>query len=106
MQIQVHKGISNPLPNVKAVAAHSDATAAWGQTGQTEQTIVRNPMSFSRKVLLALALAIVLPLATQACSVDAPPPTVDPITPSSATIDNPTRVYSDGPNSFPNSFGG
>jgi hypothetical protein len=40
-----------------------------------------DPMSFSRKVLPALALAIVLPLATQACSVNAHPPTVDPITP-------------------------
>jgi hypothetical protein len=81
MQIQVHKAIFSPPQNDQLVAAHFDAAAAQRQTGQTEQTVVRNPTSFSRKVLLALALAIVLPLVTQACSVDVPPPTVDPITP-------------------------
>jgi len=61
-------------------------------------------MSFTRKTLPALALVVALaPLAAQAG-----PQTVrvDPITPSSATIDQPTTIYSGGVNAFPDSFGG
>ena len=59
-------------------------------------------MSFSRKILPALALVIALaPLAAQAA-----PQTVDPIAPSSATIDQPTTIYSGGVHAFPDSFGG
>ena len=42
------------------------------------------PMLFSRRILPALALAIVLPLATQACKLD--PDLVDPITPTSRVL--------------------
>jgi hypothetical protein len=61
-------------------------------------------MSFTRKILPALALVVALaPLAAQAA-----PQTVrvDPIAPSNATIDQPSTIYSGGVNSFPNSFGG
>jgi hypothetical protein len=61
-------------------------------------------MSFTRKILPALALVVALaPLAAQAA-----PQTVrvDPIAPSSATIDHPTTIYSGGVHAFPDSFGG
>ena len=67
-------------------------------------------MSFSRKILPALALAIALaPLAAQAHSADAARQTVgvSTIMTGSATIDNPTTIYGGvGVNSFPDSFGG
>jgi hypothetical protein len=67
-------------------------------------------MSLSIKTLPAVALAIALsPLAAQAHSVDAVPQTVrgSEITPSSATIDNPTTVYGGvNVNSFRDSVGG
>jgi hypothetical protein len=59
-------------------------------------------MSFTRKIFPALALVVALaPLAAQAQTVR-----VDPIAPSSATIDHPTTVYSGGAHAFPDSFGG
>ena len=67
-------------------------------------------MSLTLKILPAFALAIALsPLAAQAQSADVVQQTarVSPITPGSATIDNPTTIYGGvGVNSFPNSFGG
>jgi hypothetical protein len=67
-------------------------------------------MLFSRKILLALALAVALvPLAAQAHGADAAAQTVrvSPIMPGSATIDQPTAIYGGGgANSFPDSFGG
>jgi hypothetical protein len=45
MQIQVHKAISSPLPNVQLVAAHSDVAAA---RGQTEQIIVRSGSDYQK----------------------------------------------------------
>jgi hypothetical protein len=45
MQIQVHKAISSSLPNVQLVAAHSDAAATGGQTGQT---IVRSGLDHQK----------------------------------------------------------
>ena len=70
------------------------------------------------KVLPAIALAAALsPLAAHASSMPQPVPTQvymvpmdmaplhqDPITPSSATIDKPTTLYSN--HAFPDSFGG
>ena len=71
-------------------------------------------MSIVSKFLPAIALAAALsPLAAVASSMPQPgqaqvymAPTYhqDPITPSSATIDNPMRVYSN--HAFPDSFGG
>ena len=61
-------------------------------------------MLLARKILPALALVVALaPLAAQAA-----PQTirVDPITPSNATIDQRTTIYSGGVHAFPNSFGG
>ena len=59
-------------------------------------------MSFTRKILPALALVVALaPLAAQAQAVR-----VDPIAPSNATIDQPTTVYSGGAHAFSDSFGG
>jgi hypothetical protein len=83
-------------------------------------------MSFSPKILPALALAFALsPLAAQARSDRNPGPAqyylaplhndsavqkpvrVSEVTPSNATIDNPTTVYSGvTANLFPNSLGG
>ena len=67
-------------------------------------------MLFSRKVLPALALALALsPLAAQAQSYDAARQTVhvSAVMPGSATIDEPTTVYSGvGANAFPDTFGG
>ena len=60
-------------------------------------------MSFTRKILPALALVGSLaPPAAQAA-----PQTVlvDPITPSNATIDQPTTIYCGGVRAFPESFG-
>lgn len=61
-------------------------------------------MSISSKILPALALAVVLsPLAAQAHSNPQPAQ----VTPSSATIDNPTAIYSGGTAAmFPASTGG
>jgi hypothetical protein len=72
-------------------------------------------MSIVSKFLPAIALAASLsPLAAVASSMPQPGPAQvyymapmyhqDPIAPSSATIDNPTRVYSN--HAFPDSFGG
>ncbi|HEY1856791.1 hypothetical protein [Acidocella sp.] len=67
-------------------------------------------MNFSMKILPAMALAIALsPFAAQAQSAHQPAATqthdhVDAVMVSSATIDNPTHVYSN--NLFPDSFGG
>jgi hypothetical protein len=80
-------------------------------------------MSIVSKFLPAIALAASLsplaavaalsPLAAAASSMPQPGPAQvymapmyhqDPIAPSSATIDNPTRVYSN--HAFPDSFGG
>ena len=67
-------------------------------------------MSFSIKTLSAVALVISLsPLAAQAHRGDAVPQMVrvSEITPSSATIDNPTTVYGGvNANSFRDSVGG
>ena len=69
-------------------------------------------MSIASKILPALALAIALsPLAAQARETQPGPAQYmlvplhhDPVTASSATIDNPTRVYSN--RLFPDTFGG
>jgi hypothetical protein len=67
-------------------------------------------MSFSRKILPALAVAIALaPLAAQAQSADVARQALaaSVVTPSSATIDNPTTIYGGvGVNAFHDSFGG
>ena len=71
-------------------------------------------MSIVSKLLPAIALVGALsPLAAVASSMPQPAPTQaymvqmyhqDPIAPSSATIDRPTRIYSN--QEFPDSFGG
>jgi hypothetical protein len=67
-------------------------------------------MSLSFKILPAIALAIALsPMAAQAHGADPAQKTACgfAITPSSATIDNPSTVYGGvNANSFPDSFGG
>jgi hypothetical protein len=66
-------------------------------------------MLLARKILPALALVIAFaPLAAHARNADAVPQTVQvsPIMPGSATIDQPTTIYSGGVHAFPDSFGG
>ena len=66
-------------------------------------------MLLTRKILPALALVIAFaPLAAHAQNAHAAPQTVQvsPVMVGSATIDQPTTIYSGGVHAFPNSFGG
>jgi hypothetical protein len=66
-------------------------------------------MLLTRKILPALALFIAFaPLAAHAQNAHAAPQTVQvsSIMVDSATIDQPTTIYSGGVHAFPDSFGG